>query len=435
MTHNALSQLSKLFVIIKKNINIRLTIICAAAASVGLSMAFISIAKFLLLLCGLAVLLQTLRREPISIPQALQAKATPIAIVVVLTAFTAGLIWTVAPVDQAFGSLAKYGKLLIIVFIMCLIRSKREALLAVTWFAGSQLLLVLGSLALFMGVSVPWSTSKMAMTEYAVFSTYLDQGIMSAVFALLCWHLRSLVPGKYGPSFAIAASVLSLSSVLFVLSGRSGHLVAIGVLSLAIMWELPKRFRGWVVILPFIIAAVLFATSEKVRDRLTMVNIEVQSYSKTTQNETSSGIRLMLWRYALIMIEQHPAKGLGTGSWTTEFNRLQHADNPSAEDINPLGNPHQEYLLWGSQLGFGGILLLLGLMLSILKDSMKMEVIHKRALQTCLAGLAIACLVNSSIYDALIGDFFCITLGLLLALGANYKDDKSSVQKPKTMPA
>ena len=418
-----------------KKINLRLTIICGAAASVGLSMAFISILKFLLLLCGLTVLFKAWRLNSIKIPPVLLGKATPIAIMLVLAAFAISLAWTIAPIDQALGSLAKYAKLLIIIFIMCLIRSRREALLAAAWFAGSQLFLVLGAWALYLGIPIPWASSKMAMTEYAVFSTYLDQGIMSAVFALLCWHLRSLVPGRYGPGLAIGVGVLSLGSVLFVLSGRSGHLVAIAGLSLAIMWELPKRFRVLVVTLPFLLAALLFATSEKVRERLTVVQSEVQAYSSTAQSNTSSGLRLMMWRYASIMIEQHPARGLGSGSWTTEYNRLQHADNPNFEDIQPMGNPHQEYLLWGLQLGVGGILLFLGLMLSILRDSLRMDDKYRRALQTCIAGLAVACLFNSSLYDALIGDFFCMTLGLLLALGANYKPEVLSAQASRVSPA
>jgi O-antigen ligase len=418
-----------------KKINLRLTIICAAAASVGLSMAFISVFKFLLLLCGLAVLFKALRLDGIAIPQALKGKATPIAIALVLAAFATSLAWTVAPMDQALGSLAKYAKLLIIIFIMCLLRSRREALLAAAWFAATQLFLVLGAWALYLGIPIPWASSKMALTEYSVFSTYLDQGIMSAVFALICWHLRSLVPGRYGPTVAIGVAVLSLSSVLFVLSGRSGHLVAIALLSLAIMWELPKRFRVLVVLLPFLLAALLFATSEKVRERLTMAQSEVQSYSSTAQSNTSSGIRLTMWRYAAIMIEAHPAKGLGVGSWSTEYNRLQKADNPSFEAIQPMGNPHQEYLLWSLQLGVGGVLLFLGLMLSILTDSLRMDEKFKRALQTCVAGLAVACLFNSSLYDALIGDFFCVTLGLLLALGANYKPVVLSAPAPRVSPA
>lgn len=73
--------------------------------------------------------------------------------------------------------------------------------------------------------------------------------------------------------------------------------------------------------------------------------------------------------------------------------------------------------MWGVQLGVPGILLFIALMLSVLRDTMKMGENHARATQSTLLALAIACLFNSSIYDAQIGDFFCILIGLLLALG------------------
>ena len=73
--------------------------------------------------------------------------------------------------------------------------------------------------------------------------------------------------------------------------------------------------------------------------------------------------------------------------------------------------------MWGVQLGVPGIVLLLALMMSILKDTLAMETQTARAAQSALAALAVACLFNSSLYDAQIGDFFCVVLGLLLALG------------------
>ena len=36
---------------------------------------------------------------------------------------------------------------------------------------------------------------------------------------------------------------------------------------------------------------------------------------------------------------------------------------------------------------------------------------------SALLALAVACLFNSTLYDGLIGDFFCVLIGLLLALG------------------
>jgi hypothetical protein len=33
--------------------------------------------------------------------------------------------------------------------------------------------------------------------------------------------------------------------------------------------------------------------------------------------------------------------------------------------------------------------------------------------------MAVACLFNSALYDDLMGDYFCVVLGLLMALGAH----------------
>ena len=398
----------------------RLVVICLAAMSVGLSMAIISAAKLLLLLCALYVLSSALLKTSGASPgpRAEPTRLTPPAVLIALGAFSLSLLWTIAPDADAWGSVAKYGKLLVVVVLMVLVRSRREALCALGCFALAQLFLVCSSWALFLHWPVPWATSNMALKEYAVFSSYLDQGIMGAVLAAICWHLRSWVPGRFGKHIAVAAAVLALSNVLFVLSGRSGHVVAIALLSLAIMWQLPKRLRALVVLLPFLLAMALFLSSAKVRERLTMVKNEVQSYSTQQKSATSSGIRLELWRKAIVMIANHPLAGLGVGSWSTEYNRVELKKNPAQKPIDGNGNPHQEYLQWGVQLGLPGIALLLGLFAAVFHDTRQLEPDVARAAQSTLAALMVACLFNSSLYDALIGDFFCVTLGLLLALGA-----------------
>lgn len=378
-------------------------------------MVLISMAKLLLVICGLATVLFA-RRMPAS-KKPLAAMSTPIAALIAFFAFAFSLFWTVAPQAEALGSLAKYGKLILIVLMVLLIRDRREASYALGAFVAAQMFLLGSSWMLFAHLPVPWATSNMALNEYAVFSSYLDQGIISAVFAAICWHFRKEAPGRFGRQLAIFLALAALANVFFVLSGRSGHVVAIVLLSLAVMWELPKKYRAVVVLLPFLLAFGLFFSSTKVRDRLTLVQTEVQSYSTQAEPATSSGVRLNLWRRAIQTIGQHPLAGSGVGSWSSEFNRLQREQNPAHIDIDSNGNPHQEYLLWGVQLGMPGILLLIALMLSVLRDTMKMEKNHARAAQSTLLALAIACLFNSSIYDAQIGDFFCILIGLLLALG------------------
>lgn len=405
--------------------------ICTAAASVGLSMAIVSISKLLLVICGLVVLLFSRHTKDISALDAtsdtggtsgffngLSAFSTPYAVLVAIFAFAVSLLWTVAPQADALGSLAKYGKLITILLILGLIRSRREAQLALASFVLAQAFLLASSWMLYFHLPVPWATSNMALLEFAVFSSYLDQGIMGAVLAALCWHLRSLAPGRFGKPVAVAIAAAAMANVLFVLSGRSGHVVAIALLSLAIMWELPRRLRLVALVVPFILVLIFFFSSTKVRERLMGVKTEVASYSSQVQPTTSSGIRLGFWRRAVQVIAENPVAGAGVGAWSTEYNRLQRSHNPAHVDIAGNGNPHQEYLLWGVQLGIPGIALFCALLLASLRDSLKMEPAHARALQSTVMALAIACAFNASIYDALIGDFFCVLLGLLLALGS-----------------
>ena len=346
---------------------------------------------------------------------------TSMVIFAILAAFAASLAWTSGAQAEALNSLAKYGKLLIIPILLVLIKSRKEALYALAWFAVFQILLVASSWMLFLNLPVPWAISKTALLHNAVFSSYLDEGLMAAVFASLCWHLRTLIRGKLGQPLAIVAMLLALFDVFFILEGRSGHVTAIVLMSLAVMWEMPKRYRAFVLIVPFVLVLALYVASPKVQNRLEIVKLELQTFSLEEQNgddySSSSGTRLFFWSRAIQSISENPWFGSGIGSWSSEFNRIEKLRNPSHRDIAPQGNPHQEYLQWGVQLGVPGVLMLVILMLFILRDTLAFDMQIARAAQACLAALAIACLFNSSIYDALIGDFFCLLLGLLLAMG------------------
>jgi len=427
----AIHQTTPATILLKKTINFRLAVICMAAASVGLSMVIISIAKLLLLICGLGTLVFAQRTRVADTP--LPGARTPIAVLVAIFAFAISLLWTVAPQADALGSVAKYGKLIVIALMLLLIRDRREATCALGAFVLAQLFLLASSWMLFFHLPVPWATSNMALAEYAVFSSYLDQGIMGAVLAAMCWNLRRLAPGRFGKPLAVLLAFAFLCNVFFVLSGRSGHVVAIALLSLAIMWELPKRYRALVLLLPFLLALVLFLGSTKVHERLTLIKTEAQSYSTQTEPTTSTGIRLGFWRRAVQIIAQYPLAGAGVGSWSTEYNRLQREQNPAHVDIAGNGNPHQEYLLWGVQLGIPGLLIICGLMFSVLRDTLRMEKPYAQAAQSALLAFAVACLFNASLYDALIGDFFCILIGLLLALGLSKKPNPA-VAAPQNKP-
>lgn len=378
-------------------------------------MALISVAKLLLFVTVVFSLLAMGRAR--ATQPVLTQSYVPTAILVILAICSASILWSNGPLSESLNSLGKYGKLLTIVALMALIRTPAEALFALAAFLFTQTALLLASWALYFGLPVPWATSNMALTHYSVFSAYLDQSIMSSVTAAVFWHLRVLAPSKWARALAVFISALAMVSVLFVLIGRTGHLVAIALLSLAIMWQLPKKLRLAVVVLPFVLVSVLSLSSTKVNERLRAVVTEVQQFSSTNQADTSSGIRLSLWRRAAEMIAMEPIKGFGLGNWNHQYDTRQRAQNPAYVNVTTNANTHQEYLQWGVQLGVPGILLFVGLLACIFRDSLRMQPPFAKATQSVLAAFAVTCLFNSSLYDAHIGDFFCVAFGLMLALG------------------
>lgn len=400
----------------------RLALVCLAAASVGLSMAIISISKVLLVLAVLPALLWGRRLAADGAP--LQKLWAPLLATVIVFVFAFSLLWTSAPLDQALGALGKYGKLLVIPALLVLIRTRREAFYALAFFLGAQIFLLISSWLLYFQVPVPWATSNMAVSMHAVFSSYLDQGIMSAVLAAVFWHLRVLAPNRALFYTAIALSLLALVNVFIVFIGRTGYLVGMAMVSLAIFWALPRRYRLVSLLVPPLLFMLAFFSSDKIAQRLSVIKSEVSAYSVKPEFETSSGVRLSLWKTSIEAIAEKPLMGSGAGSWVTEYNRIERLKNPAHQDLGAKshGNPHQEFLLWGVQLGVGGIFLLLAFLGGVMRDLLKMDRPVARAGQSVLLALAVSCLFNSSLYDAYIGDFFCVSLGILLAYGFHTRD-------------
>jgi O-antigen ligase len=184
-------------------------------------------------------------------------------------------------------------------------------------------------------------------------------------------------------------------------------------------------------LIPLLLLIALAVGSSKVNHGLQEIGHGIESFNKAGDLSTSSGMRLDLWRRSLQSIAENPWSGAGVGSWRHEFKRqeLIHSQEiPINSASDQHSNPHQEYLLWGVELGLPGIALLCGVLLALYLDSLRLELPARRAVQSVLAALAIACLFNCTLFDALIGDFFCISLALLLALGTPVQEPAASPQ-------
>lgn len=397
----------------------RLILVCLVAVSACLPMAWISIAKFLLFVSGLVYLIASQFNKQTN--PAFDNLWAPWVVLAIVLAFSISLLWPEVDLKIALVALVKHAKLLTILLLVVMIRSAREARIGMVAFAVGQTFLLFSSWLLAAGVPIAWATATGRGSEYVVFSNYLAQSIIFATTTSVFWHLRSnqLWPRWLGSLLAGAA----LINVFVLLPGRAGYVVAVCMISLAVMWATPKPWRlATLITTPVIALLVLYLVSSPVQEGLSKILHETQSYSIQGKGESSSGWaenssgwRLNAWHRSVQAIQESPWLGHGVGSWPVTVKRLE--GDTALITFGDIRNPHQEYLLWGVELGVGGMLLLLSLMFCMVRDARQFKSSIARASLSVLAAMAIACLFNSALYDGLMGDFFCIALGLLLALG------------------
>jgi O-antigen ligase len=385
------------------------------AAAVPISVLLVNLGKALVFVFALVVLIAGLLRGR-RVPWRSQLRL-PYVIAAMLGALALSLAYSAAPFEEAVRDFGKYSKLLEIPLILVLVRTRREALVALAIYAAAQAFVVASSYLLCMGLTPPWVYKTVAQRQSigAVFSSYLDQSIMTAGLAALCWHLRAMVPGRRGALIAIALAALCAVNVLLLLPGRSGQVALLAAIGLALWWAIPRHGKWLAVVVPPLLLGVAMAVSPSFRDRVDAIGLEAQAYRQGDTSPTSTGVRLNYWRRSLEMIAERPLAGWGVGSWNDEYRRLE--GNRLRKDAASLRNPHQEYLLWGVQLGIGGIALLVAFLIVAARDARPFAPDVRKAAWSLIAMLAVVCLFNATLFDAFIGDYFCVLLGLLLALG------------------
>lgn len=405
--------------------SLRLGLICLAAVSVSLPMAWISLAKVLVFLCALADLM--FQRETQRTNVAIRQLWTPWAVMLLLLCSAGSLLWTEADPSSALVTLVKHSKLLEVSLLVLLLRTAAEAKVAVTAFACGQAFMLVSSWLMFAGLDLPWKAPT--TTPYVVFSTYLDQSVMFATSASIFWHLRT--NGLWHKWLGIAGAVLALTNVFLLLEGRTGYLVALTCVSLALMWSLPRHLRlRTFVITPMVVFGVMFVSSNQWQERVLLVVHESQDYAQEWDPSTksSSGWRLNAWHHSLRAIKESPLAGHGVGAWAVAVKRIEGSAATQIFGEGNNSNPHQEYLLWGVELGLGGLLMFLATLVCMIRDALLFPRPIKRATLAVVVAILIACMFNSALYDDLMGDFLVVTLGLLMALGTR----SMAIDKPQT---
>lgn len=168
--------------------------------------------------------------------------------------------------------------------------------------------------------------------------------------------------------------------------------------------------------------------SSTVQKRVSEVVVDSQTVLKT-DTIASSGLRIGFWRTTLDIAKHNPILGTGMGTWAEEYRKYVVSTPNTPKIAASGGNPHQEYLLMASQLGFVGLALFLTWIGRCFVGSRSLENHERIAAQSLLVAFTVGCFFNSTLFDSATGHFFCIGLGILFA---GYKSvEKSAATKEK----
>ena len=391
----------------------RLGLLYFVALSASLGTAVSAIGRLLLYLVALVYLLSRAsgrgRASGTGLPSALSW-----AVLLAVAYMALSVLWSAVGPVEALWSWSRHARLLTILIMLCLITSLAEARAVLRVFVWGQLFVVLSAWLLVFKLPVPWATGA-GQGSYAVYSSYLEQGISQAVLVALLWFQRDNVFWPRGRWLALSCAVAAAVLTIGLMPGRSGHMVLLGLLTFALFHYLPRRFRWAVLVAPLLAVLLMFQLSSAFRERTNLVVSEVALHQQGSAQDTSTGTRLEYWRASARAVAEQPLAGHGAGSWNQAYRRLK---GPQASKLNDtVSDPHQLFLLWAVEGGLLGLALLCAVLAALWRYGRELAANDGHALQAMVLALVISGLFNSMIYGIGMGDFFCIGLGILVALG------------------
>ena len=392
----------------------RMFVLYFVAVSGSLGTAISAIGRLTLYSYALILLIMNLVRGQRT--KNLRTGGFTVCVLLAIVYLASSVLWTSVELPWAVQSWARQARILTIPLMYFLIRDREEGKSVLRVFVLAQIFVVLSAWLLVLGFRVPWATAFSATTTYAVFGSYLEQSISQAILVGVLWFTRAWIFGKRGQALAIAVAAMTLLLTVGFLKGRSGHAALIGIVTLIVVNELPRKFKWVAIFAPLLVLALTVTVSPNFRERLQLVRSEVTSYSQNpvAGSETSSGLRLKFWTASIKAFAEKPVFGYGVGSWKIAFSEMEHLGKSEAAltDVDP----HQMFLLWAVEGGLTGLILHCTMLALLLLYSRKLEEQDARNLQTVILGLAISGMFNSMLIGIGMGDFFCILIGILVAM-------------------
>ena len=122
------------------------------------------------------------------------------------------------------------------------------------------------------------------------------------------------------------------------------------------------------------------------------------------------GLRMQYAATSVRIIAEHPLIGVGTGGFEHAYG--QQIAGTAAQASN---NPHNQYLLTAAQLGVPGLILLLGIFVTLWQTTRRLPLAEQMLARGLVLAYAVGNLFNSFLLDHAEKLFFAWAIGLLFS--------------------
>jgi O-antigen ligase len=251
-----------------------------------------------------------------------------------------------------------------------------------------------------------------------VFLNHVTQSMALAVGILLAAALA--VQPDQSPRLRVVltvAALICLANLVLITAGRSGQVaLAVAAVSAALLM-LSGRRRWQAVLGLLVLSAGLAAASPALQQRFYKIAQEAPVLDCASREESSTALRLLLWRTTGALIRAHPWFGYGVGGFTPAYEGevgSQLRGQPlTGWCARPAHDPHNQFLRVTVEAGVLGLLALVGLIVGAARQP-ACEPYRSCAL-ALLAAWCTTSLFNSHFQTFNEGHLIALLLGALLA--------------------
>lgn len=316
--------------------------------------------------------------------------ATTIALLLFLLLFVS-ISYSLAPYKAAFSTLAKYRELLFPLVLIPFFSGSKQYQKAELFLIISLIATLLFSYATFFH-----------LLPFKLADHFLKSRITHSIFiGFLGFIALHKIHHSFNRTHWVIILILSIFNLFVICDGRTGQLSFLLMCGLFFLQSFNLRIAviaATVIIISFSILFIFTPLGERFIEG---INESIGFYQHDPSTDsTSMGIRLHFWQSAINMIQHNPWLGSGVGGVPFLFSEL------FPEQTQAMSNPHNEYLLLGTQLGLPGLLLFIFLIYSLFKQSLELPQVQAWLFQGLLLSLCISCLFNSSILDNTEGHWY-----------------------------